>query len=118
YRSTREYNNNYDSDTTGATIRFGLPITNSITTQLAYNISQEKYKVDDSCGPTSIGDPDGSCNISQAILDGIEQSPWIKSSVSLGLVYNTIDDMKNPHEGIYANTTVEVAGLGGAAKFG
>ncbi|TIT48736.1 MAG: outer membrane protein assembly factor BamA, partial [Mesorhizobium sp.] len=91
--------------------------TNSITTQLAYNISQEKYKVDDSCGPTSIGDPDGSCNISQAILDGIEQSPWIKSSVSLGLVYNTIDDMKNPHEGIYANTTVEVAGLGGDAKF-
>ncbi|MCA0030833.1 outer membrane protein assembly factor BamA [Mesorhizobium sp. B263B2A] len=117
YKSTREYNNNYDSDTTGATIRFGLPITNSITTQLAYNISQEKYKVDDSCGPTSPGDPDGTCNISPAILDGIAQSPWIKSSVSLGLVYNTIDDMKNPHEGIYANTTVEVAGLGGDAKF-
>ncbi|RUY09267.1 BamA/TamA family outer membrane protein, partial [Mesorhizobium sp. M7A.F.Ca.CA.004.12.1.1] len=46
-----------------------------------------------------------------------EQSPWIKSSVSLGLVYNTIDDMKSPHEGIYATTTVEVAGLGGDAKF-
>ena len=60
---------------------------------------------------------DGTCNVSQAILDGIEESPWIKSSVSLGLVYNTIDDMKNPHEGIYANTTVEVAGLGGDAKF-
>ncbi|TPM96532.1 outer membrane protein assembly factor BamA [Mesorhizobium sp. B2-1-3A] len=117
YKSTRQYNNNYDSDTTGATVRFGLPITNNITTQLAYNISQEKYKVDDSCGPTSPGDPGGTCNISQAVLDGIEQSPWIKSSVSLGLVYNTIDDMKNPHEGIYANTTVEVAGLGGDAKF-
>ncbi|AGB46376.1 outer membrane protein assembly factor BamA [Mesorhizobium sp. CO1-1-7] len=117
FKSTREYNNNYDSDTTGATIRFGLPITNSITTQLAYNISQEKYKVDDSCGPTTIGNPDGTCTISPAILDGIAQSPWIKSSISLGLVYNTIDDMKNPHEGIYANTTVEMAGLGGDAKF-
>ncbi|TPN39397.1 outer membrane protein assembly factor BamA [Mesorhizobium sp. B2-3-3] len=117
YKSTRQYNGNYDSDTTGATVRFGLPITNSITTQLAYNISQEKYSVDDSCGPTGPGDPSGTCNISQAVLDGIEQSPWIKSSVSLGLVYNTIDDMKNPHEGIYANTTVEVAGLGGDAKF-
>lgn len=116
YKSTREYNSNYDSDTTGATIRFGLPITNSITTQLAYNISQEKYKVDDSCNPTQAV-PQGTCNISQAILDGIDQSPWIKSSVSLGLVYNTIDDMKNPHEGIYANTTVELAGLGGDAKF-
>ena len=116
YKSTREYNSNYDSDTTGATIRFGLPITNSITTQLAYNISQEKYKVDDSCDPTT-GNPKGTCNISDAVMDGIDQSPWIKSSVSLGLVYNTIDDMKNPHEGIYANTTVEVAGLGGDAKF-
>ncbi|MBN9219139.1 MAG: outer membrane protein assembly factor BamA [Mesorhizobium sp.] len=117
FKSTREYNNNYDSDTTGATVRFGLPITNSITTQLAYNISQEKYKVDDSCLTNGAYIPGSPCNISTAILNGIDQSPWIKSSVSLGLVYNTIDDMKNPHEGIYANTSVEVAGLGGDAKF-
>ncbi|MER9938539.1 outer membrane protein assembly factor BamA [Mesorhizobium sp. M0088] len=117
YKSTREYDNNYDSDTTGATIRFGLPITDSITTQLAYNISQEKYEVDDGCLTDGVYVPGSPCNISTAILDGIDQSPWIKSSVSLGLVYNTIDDMKNPHEGIYANTTLEVAGLGGDAKF-
>ncbi|PBC04800.1 outer membrane protein assembly factor BamA [Mesorhizobium sp. WSM3860] len=117
YKSTREYNNHYDSDTTGATIRFGLPITDSISTQLAYNISQEKYKVDDSCGPTSPADPDGTCTISPAILEGVAQSPWIKSSVSLGLVYNTIDDMKNPHEGLYITGTTEVAGLGGDAKW-
>ncbi|UCI17259.1 outer membrane protein assembly factor BamA [Mesorhizobium sp. B2-1-8] len=117
YKSTRQYKSNYDSDTTGATVRFGLPITNSITTQLAYNISQEKYKLDSNCDANGDGIPDAGCTISPAILDGIEQSPWIKSSISLGLVYNTIDDMKNPHEGIYANTTVEVAGLGGDAKF-
>lgn len=116
YKSTRQYDSNYDSDTTGATVRFGLPITNNISTQLAYNISQEKYSVDDSCNPTAL-DPDGTCNISTAILDGIDQSPWIKSSVSVGLTYNTIDDMKNPHEGIYATSSVEVAGLGGDAKF-
>ncbi|WP_136617816.1 MULTISPECIES: outer membrane protein assembly factor BamA [Mesorhizobium] len=115
YKQTRTYDN-YDSDTLGATVRFGLPITNSITTQLAYNISQEKYKLDDGCVTGGVYDP-LKCDVSAAILDGIEQSPWIKSSVSLGLVYNTIDDMKNPHEGIYANTTVEVAGLGGDAKF-
>ncbi|MBZ9794432.1 outer membrane protein assembly factor BamA [Mesorhizobium sp. ES1-4] len=117
YKSTRQYKNNYDSDTTGATVRFGLPITNSISTQLAYNISQEKYKLDSNCDANGDGIPDAGCTISPAILDGIDQSPWIKSSISLGLVYNTIDDMKNPHEGIYANTTVEVAGLGGDAKF-
>jgi len=117
YKSTREYNNSYDTDTTGATIRFGLPITDSISTQLAYNISQEKYSVDSSCGTTTVSDPDGTCNISQAILNGIQESPWLKSSVSLGLVYNTIDDMKNPHEGIYATGTTEFAGLGGDAKW-
>ncbi|TJW65950.1 MAG: outer membrane protein assembly factor BamA, partial [Mesorhizobium sp.] len=70
----------------------------------------EKYKLDDDC------DLPG-CTVSTAILDGIAQSPWLKSSVSLGLAYNTIDDMKNPHEGIFANVTTEFAGLGGDAKF-
>ena len=58
--------------------------------------------------------------IQNAITDPLTGQPrgaWIKSSVSAGLVYNTIDDMKNPHYGIYANGTVEVAGLGGDAKF-
>lgn len=116
YQSTREYKNNYNSETTGATIRFGLPITESISTQLAYNISREKYELDDGCLTNDAYDP-LKCNVSPAILDGIDQSPWIKSSVSLGLVYNTIDDMKNPHEGIYATTTAEFAGLGGDAKY-
>ncbi|TIN27206.1 MAG: outer membrane protein assembly factor BamA [Mesorhizobium sp.] len=115
FKQTRNYDH-YDSDTTGATIRFGLPITNSITTQLAYNIAQEKYEYDDNCDDNGDGTL-GDCDISQAIVQGIDDSPWLKSSVSLGLVYNTIDDMKNPHEGIYATTTAEFAGLGGDAKY-
>ncbi|TIQ80693.1 outer membrane protein assembly factor BamA [Mesorhizobium sp.] len=110
FNRTREYDD-YKSETLGATVRFGLPITDNISTQLAYNISQEKYKLDDDC------DPMAGCDISQAVLNGIEESPWLKSSVSLALVYNTIDDMKNPHEGIFANVTTEFAGLGGDAKF-
>ena len=114
FQQTRNYNN-YDSETLGATVRFGLPITDSISTQLAYNISQEKYELDDGCDDNGDGILD--CDVSTAILNGIEESPWIKSSVSLGLVYNTIDDMKNPHDGIFANFTTEVAGLGGDAEF-
>ncbi|TGT64203.1 MULTISPECIES: outer membrane protein assembly factor BamA [unclassified Mesorhizobium] len=115
YKSTREYDH-YDTDTTGATIRFGLPITDSISTQLAYNISQEKYSLADNCTTNGIYDPT-KCTISQAIRDGVAESPWLKSSVSLGLVYNTIDDMKNPHEGLYVTGTTEFAGLGGDAKW-
>lgn len=117
FQQTRNYSK-YDSETLGATVRFGLPITDNISTQLAYNIAQEKYKLDSGCDDTPHdGVPDADCNISPAIVEGIDESPWIKSSVSLGLVYNTIDDMKSPHEGIYATSTVEVAGLGGDAKF-
>lgn len=115
YKSTRNYDH-YDTDVTGATVRFGLPITDSISTQLAYNISQEKYSYPDNCltnGQLDIG----KCNVSDAIQAGIEESPWLKSSVSLGLVYNTIDDMKNPHQGLYITGTTEFAGLGGDAKW-
>jgi outer membrane protein insertion porin family len=133
YRSTREYDD-YDSQSTGATIRFGLPITDNISTQLAYNISQEKYEYDDSCKPNGTLDagedingngvldpgedaPNSKCDISQAVQEGIDQSPWLKSSVSGGITYNTIDDTKNPHYGIFANVGAEFAGLGGDAKF-
>lgn len=125
FRSTREYDT-YQSETTGATVRFGLPITDNISTQLAYNISQEKYKYDDNClDATGVFNPvTTSCNISSAIQNAItdpatggNRDPWIKSSVSAGLTYNTIDDMKNPRSGIYANFNTEIAGLGGDAKF-
>ncbi|MBZ9759788.1 outer membrane protein assembly factor BamA [Mesorhizobium sp. CA8] len=115
YKSTREYDH-YDTDVTGATIRFGLPITDSISTQLAYNISQEKYDYPDHCLTNGVLDP-AKCDVSDAIQAGIAESPWLKSSVSLGLVYNTIDDMKNPHEGLYITGTTEFAGLGGDAKW-
>ena len=114
YQQTRNYDH-YDSETLGATVRFGLPITDDISTQLAYNIAQEKYTYDN-CDDNGDG-VEGDCNVSLAIQNGIAESPWLKSSVSLGLVYNTIDDMKNPHEGIYANAVTEVAGLGGDAKW-
>ncbi|WP_202305705.1 outer membrane protein assembly factor BamA [Mesorhizobium sp. L-8-10] len=116
YRQTRYYTN-YDSELTGGTIRFGLPITEALTTQLAYNLSRENYALDDDCIPITDATPNGNCYISQAILNGIETSPWIKSSVSATLLYNTIDDIKNPHDGFYATATTEFAGLGGDAQF-
>jgi len=114
YYRTREYDD-YESTTTGGTIRFGLPITETLSTQIAYNLAQEEYNLDDDCEP---GTPaDNPCGLSNAILDGVENSPWIKSSVSAGLVYNTIDDMQSPRSGLYANAVVEAAGLGGDAKY-
>ncbi len=115
FQSTRTYDN-YKSKVLGATVRFGLPITQSLSTQLAYNISKEEYEYDDDCLTLGVLDPT-KCIVSVAIQDGVTNSPWIKSSVTGSLLYNTIDDTNNPHSGIYASFTVEGAGLGGDAQF-
>ncbi|MBI1619531.1 outer membrane protein assembly factor BamA [Aquamicrobium zhengzhouense] len=119
YRNTREYDE-YHSELTGGTIRFGLPISQGLSTQIAYNYTQEKYKYDESCVEAGYGGP-LTCNnpavLSRHIVDAIDEGTWTKSSVSGSLIYNTIDNIQNPRSGLYANFTTEVAGLGGDAKW-
>ena len=114
YRSTRTYDR-YDSQMTGGTIRFGLPITDALSTQFAYNLVNESYDYA-RCGSAKDGTL-GDCKLSQVIRDAIAKSPWLKSSVSGSIIYNTIDDLKNPANGLYANFTTEYAGIGGDANF-
>ncbi len=40
-----------------------------------------------------------------------------RSSVSYSLTYSSIDDIKNPHDGLYGKFIQEFAGLGGDAKY-
>ena len=120
YRQTRTFTN-YESEMNGGTVRFGLPITETLSTQLAYNLTQEKYKFRDDCD----------CRERRrhrripAVPIRFRRPSSMASRTARGssrrfparLLYNTIDDMKNPHAGIYATLTTEVAGLGGDAKF-
>lgn len=117
FRSNRQYSN-YESTTTGGTIRFGLPITETISTQLFYTLQQEEYDLDDNCLLVDGVIVDQSaCNVSIAIVNGVENSPWITSSIGNTLLYNNIDDMKNPHAGLYGSLTTAYAGLGGDAEW-
>jgi len=117
YRQTRRYDN-YESKTTGGTVRFGLPITENFSTQLAYNYAVDEYEFTDDCDADEDGIADTACDLSNVIQQAIQDNDqWTKSSVSGSLVYNTIDDMRNPRDGIYANFTTEVAGLGGDASW-
>ncbi len=97
----------YDVEQTGGTIRFGLPITDNFSAGIAYNLVQEKYDLTE----------DGVGYYAPALVEAGEHSPWLRSSISYSLTYNSIDDMKDPHDGIYAKFNQEFAGLGGDAKY-
>ncbi|MEM6463356.1 MAG: outer membrane protein assembly factor BamA [Pseudomonadota bacterium] len=96
---------NYDIETTGITFRVAAPITDSLSTILAYTYSEEEYT------------PVVGATFSTPIQDAINNSPWTKSSISNTLVYSTLDDRNLPRSGVFARMTGEFAGLGGDARF-
>lgn len=107
FRKTYRVKDEYDVEQTGGTIRFGLPITDNFGASIGYNLSQEKYKLKNSDLST----------YAPALVEAAEESPWLRSSISYALTYNSIDNPNNPHDGIYARFGQEFAGLGGNAKF-
>jgi outer membrane protein insertion porin family len=113
-RATKEYKatspgfNGYETATQSATIRFGLPITDALSSQLAYNYSTDEY----TCKVASLTCT-GTAQIDKLINDGT----WMKSSLSASLVYNTLDNRNDPRNGLFVRSTLEYAGLGGDASF-
>lgn len=120
YKNTTGYDA-YQVDRTGATVRFGLPITDQLSAQVAYNFVQDDYQQKDTNGDGVIGDLDtdgaGPDTGDSPLPSYVPAGQWMKSSLSYALVFNNIDDMNNPHEGIYAKFYQEAAGLGGDAKW-
>ena len=98
----------YGTQTYGATMQFGTPLTEQIGVQYRYSI----YNQDVTLDPTSLaGAP--SLAIQQAALAGPQ---WV-SAVGDTVTYNTLDDNKNPSSGIKSQLTQDLAGLGGNVKF-
>ncbi|MBB5074035.1 outer membrane protein insertion porin family [Bartonella callosciuri] len=118
FRSTYRADKAYDVRQTGGILRFAMPISDTLSANVAYSYVQEEYdfgKEYDLNKEADIKELYG--KYSGAIVQAAKQSPWKRSSISYGLTYNTIDDMKNPHDGWYVRVLQEYAGLGGSAKF-
>ena len=101
----------YKSDIQGATVRFGLPITEALSAQIAYNYTEEKY-IQENCGT-----PPAPCALPSSIQTAVNQSPWTKSSLTASLTYDTLDNRQDPRSGLLARGSVEYAGIGGDANF-
>ncbi|WP_019220378.1 outer membrane protein assembly factor BamA [Bartonella senegalensis] len=118
FRSTYRADKAYDVRQTGGSLRFSMPVNDQLSANLAYSYVQEEYdfgKEYDLSKETDIRELYG--KYSGAIVQAAQHSPWKRSSISYGLTYNSIDDMKNPHDGWYVRVLQEYAGLGGNAKF-
>ena len=98
----------YSVDTKGFTLRVTAPITEELSTTLRYNYTDYRYK-----SALPVNDP----RLSSPYWAAVNGSPWVTSSVSHSLNYDSTDDRIIPREGILANFTQEFAGLGGDSDF-
>jgi outer membrane protein insertion porin family len=99
-------NQAFNTSLYGAKVSAGTPITDNLGVTWSYSIYNQGISLDPAAGAVSLP-------IQQAAQAG---SYWV-SSIGSGLTYSTLDNPKNPSEGVWARTDNEFAGFGGAAKF-
>jgi outer membrane protein insertion porin family len=111
----------YDTKTYGGALRAGLPLREDLTLQLRYSAYRQEISLPDQYNDCSALNPapvcyfngEASLAIKQAMLNG----PVWTSLVGYSLIYNTLDNVKNPTTGMYAELRQDFAGVGGDVKF-
>ena len=123
----------YENWVTGATVRFGLPITEEISFAPRYSLYQSRIKIpndaktglyNDCTVPVPGSTPAVPTAGNNCLTNG-EASLALKeaagttltSMVGYTLSYNGLDSFKNPTNGLYAELKQDIAGVGGDSKF-
>jgi outer membrane protein insertion porin family len=96
----------YNSTFYGAKIIAAAPLNDQLSMSWSYSIYNQALSLDPAAGTASLP-------IQQAAASG----PMWVSSVGTGMTYSTVDNARNPTNGVRLQTSNEFAGLGGAAKF-
>jgi outer membrane protein insertion porin family len=137
----------YETWTTGVNLRLGVPVTDEFTFQPNYSIYESAIEVPNTdsqpyndCTIAGSGAPPpaaqtwtapGSVPLvptaanncltngeaSVAIKQAAAMGPVLTSLVGYSLIWDTIDDRKNPSSGAYLNFHQDFAGLGGDSRF-
>ena len=104
----------YDIENTLVRLRVAAPITNNLRLQANYTWQQERYDGIDLSGPdcTAPGN-----SVSLAICNSLTNGAYNISSVGYKLTYSSLDSLRSPREGIYAELQQDFAGLGGDAEY-
>ena len=121
----------YESTTAGAGFRFGVPITEELNAQLRYSVYSQEITLSptNNCFPAS----NGVTPQSQPPLAGVitpfcipaaapirqaaNAGATLTSLVGYTLVYNTLDNNRNPSKGFLVEFKQDFAGAGGDVNF-
>src|SRR6195256_4064747 len=99
----------YGSNTYGAKLLFGTPLTEELGVQWRYAI----YNQDITLAPTPAGVLPSSLAVQQAAAAG---PAWVSATGSTA-TYSTLDNTKSPTSGVRSQLSQDLAGLGGDGKF-
>ncbi len=95
----------YSVNSKGFNLRVTAPITEELSTTLKYSYVKLDY---DSSDLNKLSTP-----YQHVVNDG----PWVRSSISHSLTFDTLDDRTLPRDGIFAQITQEFAGVGGDSDY-
>jgi outer membrane protein insertion porin family len=132
----------YDSKTIGAGLRTGFALNEELSMQARYNIYSREITL-----PTTLNDcrdsplawinnghvgpgvnptdeallPSGGCyangEASLAVRKELSSGSVLTSSLGYTIAYNTVDNLRNPTTGLYAELKQDFAGIGGDVNF-
>ncbi|MCF3639077.1 outer membrane protein assembly factor BamA [Rhizobium sp. TRM95111] len=105
FRNEDESEDYYSVDTQGFSLRLTAPITENLSTTVAYNFTELDY------------DSDNLDEIASPFDRAVRQGPWVRSTISHSITYDSLDDRITPREGFQATATQEFAGVGGDSDY-
>jgi outer membrane protein insertion porin family len=108
-------NQSYGSTSYGSAVRIDAPVTDTVSAEARYSIVNQSSSLDPAlltCVPGT-GCTSASAEVKQAVLNG---PAWL-SMVGNTFGYSTLDNPKNPHEGVRLEAKQDLAGLGGDVDF-
>ncbi len=100
----------------GANFKLGAPLAEGLTSEAHYSIVNQSVSLTPTlmaCVPPNATTICPSVVVKQAALNGPQ---WV-STVGSTLAYSTLDNPKNPHEGLRATLSQDIAGVPGNVDF-
>jgi len=109
-------NQSYGSESYGAGFKLGAPLMDGLTSEAHYALVNQSVLLSPTlmaCIPPNASTTCPSVAVKQAMLNGAQ---WV-STIGSALTYSSLDNPKNPHDGLRVQLRQDLAGPGGAVDF-